>query len=175
MQLLDLTAEEMAFLAQPLAARVPLATGTAAAGEVPDGAGDFAARLGQGLALALSARLRLPLQLVPCSHHAPLPGVRPHWHVSPAFANLWLARRQGMDARGIHLAASGGQGRVHVPRALLHTLDAVLAERWLDAAAALPGGLAWRLPASHADKVLALDLPASAAQMQRWARETIAA
>lgn len=172
MPLLDLSAEEVAFLAQPLpgyAAFGPETSREAMPGRVDD----FAARLGQGLALTLGARLRLPLKLMPCSHAA-APGTRPLWRVSPALARLWLARRQGMDARGVNLAAPGGQGGAHVPRALLHTLDAVLAERWLDAPAALPGGLAWRLAAADTDIALALDLPASAAAMQRWAREIIA-
>lgn len=173
MPLLDLSAEEVAFLAQPLPAQLASHPDGAGVGSAHHCADDFAARLGQGLALTLGARLRLPLMLVPCSYEA-TPGMRPHWRVSPALAGLWLARRQGMDARSVHPAMPGWQGGAHVPRALLHTLDAVLAERWLDAPATLPGGLAWRLAASDTDIILALDLPASAAGMQRWAREIIA-
>lgn len=171
MPLLDLSPEEVAFLALPLPAHPAFGPGTM--GDDPAGRADeFAARLGQGLALTLGARLRMPMRLLPCSTAAS-PAMRPRWWVSPALASLWLARRQGMDAHSIALAGVGGQGGSHVPRALLHTLDAVLAERWLDAPAGLPGGLAWRLSASDADRALALDLPSSTAQMQRWAREII--
>ena len=173
MLLQTLTAEETAFLSQPLLAHAAAAPAFSGYDATRDPATEFSVRLAQGLALTLGARLRLPLHLVAATCEAS-PGNRPRWRIGPELAGLWLARRQGTGAGGVPRTFSGGQGGVgHVPSALLRTLDAVLAERWLDAPAALPAGLAWRLSASDSDIALALDLPSSMADMQRWARETI--
>lgn len=161
MSLLALSPEEQAFLASPGHAYTTH--------PAPASGTDFAARLERRIVQTLHARLRVPLQLVPCERTAATVS-RPHWQVGSALAGLWLSARLGGGA-----GTAGRQGESdYVPPALLRTLDAVLAECWLDAPAVLPAGLAWRFAASPLYPVLALDLPASTADMQHWARETIA-
>lgn len=148
MALLNLSRAEIDFLAQPL--------GT-------ESASIFVTRLTQGLADTLHARLRTRVRLLPRPHRA-MPVTVPHWRVSPELSGLWLMRRLG----------ASGPGRIeHVPPALLRTLDAVLAERWLDAPATVPEGCAWQIAAGFPGAVLELDLPGSPVEMQRWAQETI--
>lgn len=148
MQLLELSAEECAFLARP--------------DGVPDG---LAGRLTRRLAATLSARLRAPVNVFETRAPGPdVPG--PHWQPDDALAALWLTRRLG--GRRV---AGGGAG---VPRGLRHTLDAILAEAWLDApAAALPSCLAWHIRCEPTRSLLTLALPADSSDMMRWAREVI--
>jgi len=150
MSLLALSPEEIGFLSLPCAS----APGT-----------DFIARLSASLASTLRARLRLPVVLTPTSSVAQTV-LAPRWGIAREFAGLWLARRLGGQAGGAVDA---------VPASLLRTLDAVLAERWLDAPGTLPASLAWQVRVESLQTPLALDLPASAAAMQRWAYERIAA
>jgi hypothetical protein len=148
MQLQELTAEEIAFLAQPPA--------------TPDTR--LQQTLTRRLAATLSARLRLPVRLHPQAAEAAGAAVLPLWQPDAALAALWLTRRLG--GQQVMGAAS------FVPRSLIHTLDAVLAECWLDVAehAALPSALAWQLDAGG---MLALQLPHANNEMTRWAREVI--
>lgn len=148
MQLLDLSAEECAFLAGPAVA--------------PSG---LAPRLTRRLAATLSARLRMPVHATETGAPCPeAPG--PHWQPDEALAALWLTRRLG--GRQVAGRAAG------VPRGLLHTLDEVLAEAWLDApVAALPPCLAWQIGAAATRSLLTLALPTDSRDMTRWAREVI--
>ncbi|MHB8759385.1 MAG: hypothetical protein ACYC5S_04590 [Thiobacillus sp.] len=152
MQLLDLSAEELAFLAGPAVAPAGLAP-----------------RLTRRLAATLSARLRMPVHTTETG--APCPDVPgPHWQPDDALAALWLTRRLG----GRHVAGRAAG----VPRGLLRTLDEVLAEVWLDApvaapVAALPSCLAWQIGAGAMRSLLTLALPTDSRDMTRWAREVI--
>jgi hypothetical protein len=149
MQLLDLTPAEMAFLTLPAAA--------------PDA---LQRRLTRKLAATLSARLRLPLQAAPYAAPAEA-AATPTWHPDAALATLWLTRRLG--GRQVMGAASG------VPPSLIQSLDALLAECWLDAPAqaALPPALAWQLTCDGTQATLAVQLPHTPTDMTRWAREVI--
>jgi hypothetical protein len=62
-----------------------------------------------------------------------------------------------------------------VPGSLIRTLDAALAEGWLDGAgqAALPAALAWHIEAGVARASLAVQLPHSPTEMTRWAQGAI--
>lgn len=147
MRLLELTPEEAAFLA------------TAEAN-------DLSARLTRRLAATLAARLRLPLQLDMAFVEAPVAApAQPLWQPDAAFATLWLTRRLG----GQRLAGAA----CFVPSSLLHTLDAALAEAWLDGAAAVPPALAWTLTCGLATASFAVHLPPSETDMTRWARGVI--
>jgi len=66
-------------------------------------------------------------------------------------------------------------GTSFVPGSFVRTLDAVLAESWLDApgADALPLALAWHITAAPTQATLVLQLPHSTTDMTRWAREVI--
>jgi hypothetical protein len=151
MQLLELTPDEIAFLKAPY----PLSD-------------DLQMRLTRKLAMTLSARLRLPLEAMP----QPAPALvdtpaSPTWQPDAALANLWLTRRLGgRDA--------GGSGPF-VPASCVRTLDAVLAECWLDAPAqvAPPRALAWRITTGLTQATLTVALPHSTTDMTRWAREVI--
>ncbi len=150
MRLLELTPAEIAFLAAPP--------------PVSDG---LSARLARKLAMTLSARLRLPLGAVALPAPEPVDAVAaPVWQPDAALATLWLTRRLGgRDDVG---------GGSFVPGSLLHTLDAVLAEGWLDAPAqAAPPALAWRITTDFMQATLAVRLPHSTTDMTRWAREII--
>ncbi len=140
-----LTAEELAFLAAPLAAD------------------EFAARLTPALAATLSARLRRPLAL---ALQDPPPvavrGATPCWQVDAGVATLWLSGRLG--------GRSASGDAPFVSATLLRTLDAVLAERWLDGPAELPAALAWRVDGEGG---LGVVLPQTTGEMTRWAREVI--
>ncbi|HMA11840.1 MAG TPA: hypothetical protein VKO83_08125, partial [Steroidobacteraceae bacterium] len=114
MRLHPLTPDELAFLTAPAAG--------------PD---DFAAQLTRKLAATLSARLHLSvslvLQTVAATADAPAPAPEtPIWQPDAALATLWLTRRLG----GQRVTGA----TPFVPRSLLHTLDAALAEGWLDGA-----------------------------------------
>jgi hypothetical protein len=111
MRLQELTSAERAFLTAPAA--------------MPDG---LSPRLTRKLAATLSARLRLPVKLAlqPAVAPAAAPAT-PLWQPDAALAGLWLTRRLG--GRRTMGAAS------FVPHTLIHTLDAALAESWLDEAA----------------------------------------
>ena len=155
MRLLELTPTEVAFLTAPPAAS--------------DG---LQARLTRKLAATLTARLRLPVQVtaMPPAEPAAAPGdapATPTWQPDAALATLWLTRRLGgqrvMGATSL------------VPRTLIHTLDAALAESWLDGAVqtGLPPALAWQITAARTQATLAVQLPHPTTDMTRWARGVI--
>lgn len=158
MRLLELTPAEIAFLAAP-----------------PTASDSLQARLPGKLAATLSARLRLPVQamaqphmMVPAQAAAtPLEApASPAWQPDAALASLWLIRRLG----GQRVMGA----TPFVPHTLIHTLDAVLAECWLDAPqASLPAALAWQITAAHTQATLAVQLPHHTIDMTRWARGVI--
>jgi hypothetical protein len=151
MQLLALTPAEAAFL-----------------DAWPAVAGGVQGRLERKLAATLTARLRLPVRAVSQAVEAPAEApAAPSWHPDAALATLWLTRRLGgRDVRG---------ETSFVPASLLRTLDAALAECWLDrpADAALPPALGWQLTAEGVQAQLRLLLPKNTNEMTRWAREVI--
>jgi hypothetical protein len=150
MQLQQLTPAEIAFLASPPSA--------------PDSA--MQQGLTQRLAVTLSARLRLPVRLSPQPAASAVAPAMPQWQPDAALAALWLTRRLG----GQQVMGTAP----FVPRSLIHTLDAALAECWLDIApVALLPALAWRLDAGGTPAQLALQLPHTNNEMTRWAREVI--
>ena len=157
MQLLALTAAEIAFLTAPV---------VATAGTAPD---SLHTRFARKLAATLTARLRLPVQVRPAAAAMPAPASSdptPTWQPEVALATLWLTRRLG----GQHVMGAAS----FVPRSLLHTLDAALAECWLDAPAqAMPPVLAWHLASNLAQATLVVQLPPHSTDMTRWAREII--
>ena len=151
MQLLELTPAETAFLkARPVATD------------------HSQQRLTQRLAATLTARLRLPVLL----HAHPATDavevhVTPVWQPDAALATLWLTRRLG-GKRVVGVAS-------FVPRTLIHTLDEILAECWLDGMeqGALPASLAWELTAGHTQARLTVHLPHHITDMKHWARGVI--
>jgi hypothetical protein len=151
MRLQELTPAEIAFLAAP-----------------PDAPDVVQARLTQRLAATLTARLRLPLRLhpQPAAASGPAPAT-PRWQPDDALETLWLTRRLGGQR------VTGGAS--FVSRSLIHTLDAALAECWLDAAAptTLPPALTWTITTDLAQAALAVQLPQHTTDMTRWAREVI--
>jgi hypothetical protein len=151
MQLLELTPAEINFLAP-----------------APAAFGSLEGRLNQKLAATLSARLRLPVQLSAHPVDAPAAApAAPDWLADATLATLWLTRRLG-GQRVMGTTA-------FVPPTLIHTLDAALAESWLDAkaAAALPSTMAWGITAGSTRATLAVQLPPLTIDMTRWAREVI--
>ncbi len=148
--LLELSAEEAAFL-------TPLPALSEA----------MAARLTRRLGLTLAARLRSRVQ----AHQqaAPIPvetPTAPRWQPDAALANVWLTRRLG------------GQNPTgtspFVPSSLLHALDGILAECWLDDIPAdTPPSLAWRLEIGVTQASVRLDLPHDPSHMTRWAQDVI--
>jgi hypothetical protein len=149
--LLELTAAETAFLTTPVV--------------VSDA---FPQRLTRRLAATLTARLQVPVRALP------LPGVAPPaaptiptWQPDATLATLWLTRRLG----GRRVSGTSP----FVPTALMRTLDAVLAESWLDEPAPepLPSALAWQLGTDLAQATLSLTLPPQPADLTRWARGVI--
>ena len=151
MQLLELTPAEIAFLAPP--------------SHVPD---SLPARLTGKLAATLSARLRLSVQLTAHPVDAPAAApATPHWLPDAALATLWLTRRLG----GQRVMGA----TPFVPPTLIQTLDAALAESWLDAKgpATVPPAMAWHITANSARAMLAVQLPHHTIEMTRWAREVI--
>ena len=155
MQLLELTPAEVAFLTTPVAP---------AAGAADD---SLPARLTRKLAATLTARLHLPVRVAAVGSATPAPApATPVWQPDAALATLWLTRRLG----GRHVMGTAS----YVPRSLLHTLDAALAECWLDAPAQTPPpALAWQLDCDLAQAGLAVQLPLHSTDMTRWAREQI--
>ncbi len=151
MQLLQLVPAEIAYLATPPAA--------------PDG---VPTRLTHKLVAILTARLRLPVQAVatapPAAAAAP---AVPVWQPDAALATLWLTRRLG----GQRMSGSAP----FVPHGLIQTLDAALAECWLDGAAqaGLPCAMAWHLTTDLTQATLAVQLPHTPIDMTRWARGVI--
>jgi hypothetical protein len=151
MRLLELTPAETAFLAAP-----------------PAASDSLQARLTRKLAATLSARLRLPVQAMAMPADAPADvKAFPVWQPDAALASLWLVRRLG----GQRVTGT----TPFVPHTLIHTLDAVLAECWLDEAAQTdpPAALAWQLTAAHTQATLAVRLPHPITDMTRWARGVI--
>lgn len=125
-------------------------------------------RLTRRLAAILSARLQLPVRLQSCVAPAPAAApAHPAWQPDPALSALWLTRRLG----GRRAAGAAP----FVPGTCIRTLDAALAECWLDAPAqgTLPPVLAWRIAADSTEAVLVVQLPSSTDDMTRWAREVI--
>jgi len=155
MRLLELKPAEIAFLAAP-----------------PATFDSLQARLTRKLAATLSARLRLPVQamaqppMLVQAEAADAPS-SPTWQPDAALASLWLIRRLG----GQRVMGTTS----FVPHTLLHTLDAALAECWLDAAAQarLPAVLAWQITADITQATLAVRLPHPTTDMTRWARGVI--
>ena len=151
MRLLELTPAEIAFLAAP-----------------PTASDSLQARLTRKLAATLSARLRLPVHVMAQPFAAPVDApASPKWQPDAALASLWLTRRLG-GQRVMGVTS-------FVPRTLIHTLDAALAECWLDAVAqvTLPAALAWQITAAHTQATLAVQLPHPPSDMTRWARGVI--
>jgi len=151
MQLLELTSAEIAFLAPP-----------------PVPSDGLEGRLTRKLAATLNARLRMPVELATRAVDAPADApVAPRWQADVALATLWLTRRLG----GQRVMGAS----TFVPRTLIHTLDAALAESWLDAKTpvTLPSTVAWGITAGSTRATLAVQLPRLAIDMTRWAREVI--
>ena len=151
MRLLELTPAELAFLAPP-----------------PHALDSLQERLNRKLAATLSARLRLPVRLA--AHSADTPAAAPetpNWLPDDALATLWLTRRLG-GQRVMGATA-------FVPPTLIQTLDAALAESWLDtkAQATLPPAMIWHITADSTQATLAVQLPHHTIDMTRWAREVI--
>jgi hypothetical protein len=154
MRLLELTSAEVGFLTSP-------AAGTDA----------FQTRLTRKLGMTLTARLRLPVEMTvqTAADRTSAPGT-PGWQPDAALATLWLTRRLG-GQRGQR--ATGAT--TFVPPSLLHTLDAALAECWLDAPepTLLPATLAWTITSDPVQARLAVELPRNTNDMMRWARGVI--
>jgi hypothetical protein len=151
MKLLDLTPAEIAFLSPSPA--------------VPD---DLPARLSRRLGAMLTARLHLPVHVQAQTGLASIDSpITPCWQPGPELATLWLIRRLG--GQRVEGVAS------FVPHSLIQSLDSLLAECWLDAAApaTFPLALAWRIEADSTQAKLAVQLPRHANDMTRWAREVI--
>lgn len=149
--LLELTPAETAFLTTPVVV-----------------ADVFPQRLTRRLAATLTARLHLPVRALTLPAVAPpaAPEI-PVWQPDAALATLWLTRRLGGQR------VSGASP--FVPAALMRTLDAVLAESWLDEPAPdpLPSSLAWQLGTDLAQATLTLTLPQQPDDLTRWARGVI--
>jgi hypothetical protein len=150
MQLPALNPAEIAFLTAPAV--------------VPD---ELPAQLTRKLAAVLSARLRLPVRLNALEQQVVAAAAAvPLWQPDNALATLWLTRRLG----GRHVAGQAGC----VSPSLLRTLDATLAECWLDRPqTSVPVGLAWQLASEATRATLSLRLPPHPSDMTRWAREVI--
>jgi hypothetical protein len=151
MQLLELTSAEIAFLAPP-----------------PASSDSLEGRLTRRLAMTLSARLRLPVELAARAVDAPADApVSPRWQADAALATLWLTRRLG----GQRVVGAS----TFVPATLIHTLDAALAESWLDAKSPVmpPSAMAWQITAAATRATLGVQFPHQTLDMTRWAREVI--
>lgn len=151
MKLLELTQEEHAWLAAPLQGREGMA-----------------ARLERALADTLCARLRCAVRIESLAIQPPAtaPAV-PAWRIDDALAALWLVRRLGGRFTG---------GRApFLSAGLQATLDAMLAERWLDqpGAAHVPAALAWCIAADGVTATLGLELPRETRAITNWARRII--
>lgn len=151
MQLLALTPAEIAYLSAP--------------DLMPD---SLHARFTAKLAATLTACLRLPVQayVQPATPQFDAGSGIPGWQPDVALATLWLVRRLG--GQRVTGAAS------FVPKGLLLTLNAALAECWLDAPViTLPPALAWQIRTPLGEASLSLQLPLYPTDMTRWAREVI--
>jgi len=151
MQLLELTPAEIAFLTPAAVA--------------PD---ELQPRLTRKLAATLTARLRMTVAMTAqaVANPAAAPAL-PVWTPDPMLAALWLTRRLG--GQRVMGAAP------FVPPSLIHELDAILAECWLDARArsTLPAAMAWQITAADTRATLALQLPHPITKMTRWAQGVI--
>jgi hypothetical protein len=151
MQLLELSPAEIAFLTPPAVA--------------PD---SLQPRLTRKLEATLTARLHVPVRVTAQAANAPVAApALPDWLPDPMLATLWLTRRLGgQSVTGV---------AAFVPPSLIHALDAVLAECWLDARApaAPPPAMAWDITAAHTRATLAVQLPHPITEMTRWARGVI--
>lgn len=151
MQLLELTSAEVTFLTAPSAA--------------PN---SVQMQLTRTLAATLTARLRLPVQVLEQAATMPADApTTPIWQPDAALATLWLTRRLG----GQRVTGT----TTFVPPTLIHTLDATLAEYWLGVAkqAVLPPALAWTITTGLAQAMLVVQLPHHTIDMTRWARGVI--
>jgi hypothetical protein len=151
MQLLELSPAEIAFLTPPAVASDSLQP-----------------RLTRKLEATLTARLHVPVRVTAQAADAPATApAQPDWLPDPMLATLWLTRRLG----GQRVTCASA----FVPPGLIHALDAVLAECWLDARApaAPPAVMAWDITAAHTRATLAVQLPHHTIDMTRWAREVI--
>lgn len=149
--LLELTPEETAFLTLPAV--------------VADG---FQARLTRKLVATLTARLRLRVDATAHAAAAPVDApATPCWQPDAALATLWMTRRLG--GQRVMGATS------FVPHGLIETLDAALAECWLDGAAQAgsPAALAWTITTDLTQATLGVQLPNPTTEMTRWARGVI--
>ena len=128
----------------------------------------FQARLTRKLAAMLTARLRLPVQVAAQPVIAPVDATGcPAWQPDAALATLWLTRRLG---------GRRTQATTHfVPLSLLHALDAMLAECWLDVSAqAMPSpGWRGRSQAISFRPGLPCSCRTTPIDMTRWARGVI--
>jgi hypothetical protein len=153
MRLLELTPAEIAFLTP-----------------FPVIAGCLQTRLSRKFAATLTARLRLPVQAVAVAQSTDAPTATPAapcWQPDATLAALWLTRRLG----GQHAAGA----IPFVPSSLIHTLDAVLAECWLDVAATVapPSAMAWHITVDFTRATLVVQVPRSTIEMTRWAQGVI--
>lgn len=151
MKLAELSPEEMAFLST-----------------APVASDDLQLRLPQRLATTLSARLRMPVHMVAQTIEMPTATlIAPNWQIDAALSTLWVTRRLG----GHRMLGQAS----FVPPSLARTLDAVLAECWLDTPAqpAVPTSLAWRITTQLAQATLGVQLPQHTTDMTRWARGVI--
>lgn len=151
MQLLELTSAEVTFLTAPSA--------------VPN---SLQMQLTRKLAATLTARLRLPVQVVAQAAAEPADApATPIWQPDAALATLWLTRRLG----GQRVTGTTS----FVPPSLIHTLDATLAECWLDTAAQTvpPAAMTWQITTGLAQAMLVVQLPHHIIDMTRWARGVI--
>lgn len=152
MQLLALTPAEIAYLGAPAGVPDPLCV-----------------RFTRKLAQTLTARLQMTVQAHASTVTAGVetsPGL-PYWQPDGMLATLWLTRRLG----GQRMT---GNAAAFLPKSLLLTLDAALAECWLDAPAINPPpALAWHFETPLGAAALSLQLPVESTVMTRWAREVI--
>jgi hypothetical protein len=151
MQLLALSPAEMAFLAAPASVADCLQT-----------------RLTRKLVATLTARLRLPVQatVIGQTQSDTTTGEAPLWQPDAGLATLWLTRRLG----GQRVTGTAS----FVPQSLSRTLDAALAECWLDnPVPAMPSSVTWQVATRLAQANLSLQLPPNPTDMTRWARGVI--
>lgn len=148
MQLLELTPAERAFLAAE-----------------PGAAIGFADHMGQRLAAALTARLRMATQVQPRPVTAGIEAcTAPVWQPDAALATLWLTRRLG-GGRVLGQAT-------FVPRTLISMLDESLAECWFERQTqnGTPAACAWTVSAGPVHARLELRLPDQLNEMAHWAQ-----
>lgn len=152
MQLQTLSPDELAFLTAPPTEHAKCAGADWLQGK---------------LAATLAARLRRPVTLEATPAEARSATIEiPVWQPDAALATLWLTRRLG----GTRAAGS----TPFVPRSLIETLDAALAEAWLGNPQQPPAApFAWVVTTTLGGGRLALQLPEDTSGLTRWARGVI--